>query len=69
MEWICKGNPKRVGWYPVTIMYDVLEGCFPGASYWNGVKWEHDYVVSFIPVLQSSKVNAKTIAYANDRCL
>jgi hypothetical protein len=35
-------NAGPAGWYATTHCWDVEEGIFTGANYWDGIKWDWD---------------------------
>jgi len=33
-------KPQQEGWYATLFSWEVEEGIFSGASYWNGTRWD-----------------------------
>jgi hypothetical protein len=74
VNWIYNTPPPPPGWYPTLICWDVEEGAFPGALYWDEKRWlnkpEDEWVIiasiAYWPEMCSDKEQAEAIAYAND---
>jgi hypothetical protein len=61
-------SPEREGWYATLECWDVEEGMFPGAHYWNGTEFDCaiNASISYWPVRFDTKEEAESYAYAND---
>jgi hypothetical protein len=67
-------GPTQPGWYATLHRWDVEEGIFPGAHYWNGSVWrssESDYAgtnasVQYWPIVFETQEEAEAYAYDND---
>jgi len=65
MEWEFTNKPTEEGWYAVLICYDIQEGIFPSAGYWDGYKWDRKSVTGHGDKC-ANKEQAEAIAYEND---
>ncbi len=64
--WTFDGTPKAEGWHAVSVCYDPQEGIIPAASYWNGEKWDRDYILAFHDEVFEDKDQAEKWAYDHD---
>jgi len=39
LQFAGEAQPQSAGWYATEKCWDVQEGAFPGAHYWNGTEW------------------------------
>lgn len=46
MNWIFDDKPKEAGWYAVSYCWEIEEGVFPGAAYWDGTKWNRKFPIT-----------------------
>ena len=65
MEWQAESTPNSPGWYAVLICWDMQEGVFPSAAYWDGREWSIYSVVSFGDRCDTQK-EAIELGYEND---
>jgi hypothetical protein len=62
-------NPTQPGWYATLVCWEVEEGMFPGAHYWNGNAWEPSWRsagIQYWPIVFDTKEAAETYAYEHD---
>lgn len=60
-------RPTENGWYAVLVCWDVREGSFPNAAYWDGEKWSRRAVCALGRAGPfATEEEAKDWAYAND---
>lgn len=62
-------DPVESGWYATLHTWDVNEGLFPGAHYWDGAEWRdrpRSGLLSHWPVVFDSEEAAKEYAYEHD---
>jgi len=64
MEWEFIKEPVDDGWYPVLVCYDLREGIFPNAAYWDGKKWDSQVVAHGDKC--ELRDQALALAYEND---
>jgi hypothetical protein len=60
--------PAQTGWYATLHCWEVEEGMFPDAHYWNGSEWEPETTASILywPTQFDSKEEAERFARDND---
>jgi hypothetical protein len=65
-EWIFDDRPKKVGWYAVSYCWELYEGIFPGASYWDGEIWNPELPIFGYQGPFLNEELSKEWAYAHD---
>jgi hypothetical protein len=69
MPWldVFEHPPTAVGWYATTVCWDVEEGIFPDAHYWNGHMWSDGKPIGHrSPETFPTKPQAEAWAYEHD---
>jgi hypothetical protein len=60
-------DPTKVGWYAVTRCWDLEEGIFPDAHFWDGRTWDPNYPIGErSPMAFDSKKEALDWGYEHD---
>jgi hypothetical protein len=60
-------KPKVKGWYATLHCWDIEEGMFPGAAYWEGDRFDTDLpITAFIDHVFETEQAADDAAWEND---
>lgn len=65
-EWESDDDVQLNGWYATIHCWEVEEGMFPGANYWNGTSWDFKMPVFMWAGPFLSKSEAEEWAYEHD---
>lgn len=68
MSKLTSNDPYRPGWYATLHCWDVVEGAFPGAHYWDGLQWQPETKASIQhwPIVFKSEDLAADYAWEHD---
>ena len=67
MTWRWEDKPPHMGWYAISFCWEVAEGSFVGAAFFDGESWDSTLpIVGFSDEFFLSKEKAEAWAKEND---